>query len=201
MKRHDEPGPLTAAATAVERALERFEQLAGAFDREPLDTEKSLRRAAQGLDAVQTADARLGDELRALVAALGPAQERQHVWAEAVRAKAEELRLRSEMLATLLRGWEAVGAGAAQVNRLVQDLRERHAGDGAVALAPSDHAAVDGQLAALGVNAERLAEAAEAHGFADLGRQADGLRVQLAAARNKLRLTLRFPADPETPAD
>jgi hypothetical protein len=199
-RRSDEPGPLTAAAAAVESALERFEQLARAFEREPLDTEKSLRRAAQGLDAVQAADARLGEELRALVTTLAPAQERQHVCAEAVRRKAEELRQRSESLATLLRGWEAIGAAAAHVNRLVQALRDRHEADGAVVLDADEHAAVDEQLAGLGANAERLAEAAEAQGFPDLGRQADGLRTQLAAARNKLRLSLRYPPETEKPA-
>jgi len=200
-RRPDESGPLTAAAAAVESALERFEHLARAFEREPLDSEKSLRRATQGLDAVHAADARLGEELRALVATLGPAQERQHVRAEAVRAKAEELRMRSACLAELLRGWEAIGAAAAQVNRLVQMLRDRRGADGAVPLDAGEHAAVDDQLAALGANAERLAEAAEAQGFPDLGRQAEDLRTQLTAARNKLRLSLRFPAEPEKATD
>jgi hypothetical protein len=200
-RRSDEPDSLTTAAAAVESALERFEQLARAFEREPLDTEKSLRRAAQELDAVQAADARLGEKLRALVATLAPAQERQQQRAEAVRRKAEELRQRSESLATLLRGWEAIGTAAAQANRLVQALRERHDADGAVVLDAAEHATVDEQLAGLGANAERLAEAAAAQGFPDLGRQADGLRMQLAAARNKLRLSVRFPSEEETPAD
>jgi hypothetical protein len=200
-RRADDPGPLATAAAAVESALERFEQLGGGVEREPLDTEKSLRRAAQGLDAVQAADARLGEELRALVTTLAPAQERQQVRAEAVRQKADELRARSESLATLLRGWEAIGSAAAQVNRLVQTFRERHEADGALVFDADEHAAVDEQLAGLGANAERLAEAAEAQGFPDLGRQADGLRTQLAAARNKLRLSVRFRSEGETPAD
>jgi hypothetical protein len=46
---------------------------------------------------------------------------------------------------------------------------------------------VDARLGRLAEDAGSLSTSAEAEGFADLGRQAESLRMQLLSARNKLR--------------
>src|SRR5690348_10672479 len=89
---------LTAAAEALETELQRFEEVALALQREKLTTEKGLRRAAQKLGELATADTRLGERLQALVTAIGAARERQQAQAEAVHARAEEIQRRTDVL-------------------------------------------------------------------------------------------------------
>ena len=181
---------LTEAAQALEQELRRYEELAVVLQREHLDSEKNLRRAAQGLTALRESDVRLGEHLQALVAAIGAARERQQANAAAVQAQADKIRDRSETLTRLLGRWETLGEDAGQVNRLIQQLaterRESNgSGDGSAVAAAFEE--VDARLGRLAEDAGSLSTSAEAERFGDLGRQAESLRLQLLSARNKLR--------------
>jgi len=180
---------LTEAAQALEVELRRYEELAVRLGRERLDSEKTLRRAADALRALQESDARLGQHVQALVAAIGVARERQQANAEAVQAQAERVRERSEALTRLLGRWQTLGQDAAEVNRMVQQYATAREGNGADRSAPGiGFDEVDARLGRLADDAQELATSADAERFADLGRQAESLRVQLLSARNKLRL-------------
>ena len=179
---------LAAAAEELDAELCRYEALAAGIQRERLDSEKHLRRAAQALGELQESEARLGQHVQKLVAAIATARDRQEKQAHAVCAQAEEIRRRTEALRALLARWETLGADAGEVNRLVQQLATTArggTGDNAVGGALRE---VDERLARLGDDSMELARAAEAEQFADLARQAESLRLQLLSARNKFRL-------------
>jgi chromosome segregation ATPase len=186
----DEGSRLTEAAQALEVELRRYEELAVVLRRERLDTEKNLRRAAQALTALRESDARLGEHVQALVAAIGAARERQQANAEVVQAQANRIRERSESLTGLLGRWQTLGDDAGQVNRLIQRLatdRRESNGSGEASGLAAAFDEVDARLGQLAEDAQTLSTSAEAEGFADLGRQAESLRLQLLSARNKLR--------------
>jgi hypothetical protein len=185
-----ESSRLTDAAQALETELRRYEELAVVLGRERLDTEKNLRRAAQALTALRESDARLGEHVQGLVAAIGAARERQQANAEVVQAQANRIRERSESLTGLLGRWQALGEGAGEVNRLIQRFateRRESNGSGETSDAAEKFEEVDARLGRLAEDANNLSATAEAEGFADLGRQAESLRLQLLSARNKLR--------------
>jgi DNA repair exonuclease SbcCD ATPase subunit len=186
-----DPVGLASAAEALETELRRFEELAEALGRERLDSEKNLRRAAQGLVALRDVDARLAEHLATLVTAIGVARERQESSATAVRDRAELIRQRSEALTELMQRWEALGQEAADVTRITQQATsppDGANGDEQPAEVGTVFACVDERLGSLAESAQSLADAAQQVEFQDLARQADGLRMQVLAARNKLRL-------------
>ena len=181
---------LTEAAQALDLELRKYEELAVVLQRERLDSEKNLRRAAQSLTALRESDARLGQNLQALVEAIGEARERQQANAKTVQTQADKIRERSETLTRLLGRWEALGEDAGQVNQLIQKLaterREANgSGDGAGLAQTFEE--VDARLGRLAEDAGTLSTSAEEERFGDLGRQAESLRLQLLSARNKLR--------------
>jgi hypothetical protein len=188
----DDGSKLTDAAQALDAELRRYEELASDLARGRLDTEKNLRRAAQALAALRESDTRLAEHVQGLVAAIGAARERQQASAEVVQRQAERIRVRSESLAALLSRWQALGDDAAEVSRLVQQLatapREDNGGR-----EPAMLAEVDARLERLADDARSLCATAEAEGFADLGRQAESLRLQLLSARDKLRTLQEKP--------
>lgn len=177
--------PLAAAAEALDAEVGRYEALAAGVGRERLDSEKSLRRAVQTLRDLEGSEARLGTHLESLGAALADVRRRQQEQAEAVRRRADEIGARSDRLGALLGRWQALGDGARELNQLVRafDGATEHAQSASTLLADLDE-----RLARLTEDAAELTRAVESDGFADLARQADGLRMQLVAVRNKLRL-------------
>lgn len=185
-----EGSKLTEAAQALDVELRKYEELAVVLQRESLDSEKNLRRAAQSLTALRESDARLAENLQALVAAIGAARERQQANAESVQTQADSIRERSETLTRLLGRWETLGEDAGQVNVLIQRLateRREANGSGQTPALAETFDEVDARLGRLAEDAGTLSTSAEEEKFADLGRQAESLRLQLLSARNKLR--------------
>jgi len=189
-QRTTDPSNLAAAAAALEAELGRYEELARELQHGHLVSDKDLRRAAQSLNALRTSDARLGELVQALVAAIGAARDRQQAQADAVQVQAEKIRQRSDTLGRLLARWEALGSDAGEVNRLVQQAiaqaGETNGGESASGLGPAFHE-VDERLGRLAEDAGGLVAAAEADEFADLARRAESLRAQLLSTRNRLR--------------
>jgi hypothetical protein len=144
--------------------------------------------------ALQASDARLGEHVQALVAAINGARDRQQALAAAVETRAQEVRTRSDRLTALLERWEGLGADAAEVNRLLQRLVPDAGEPPAPAGANGGDDAfgeVDTRLGRLAGDAEQLAASALADEFPELARRAESLRLQLTTARNKLRLLQR----------
>jgi len=128
---------LAAAAEDLDRELSRYEALAGRIQHERLDSEKNLHQAARALSELEQSEGRLGEHLRALVDAIATARERQEKQSQGVRARAEQIRQRTESLTQLLERLAALGAAAGDVNRLVQQVAASAGEAGAPELARS----------------------------------------------------------------
>ena len=181
---------LAIAAEALEAELRRFEDLVEALAHERLESEKNLRRAAQTLVSIRDADARLAERLGALVTAIAAARERQEASARVVGERAGLIQERSEALTALMHRWESLGQEAAEVTRIAQQAVSGDQDTNGDEKPDTDttFARVDERLGNLAESAQGLAAAAQEVAFEDLARQADGLRMQVLAARNKLRL-------------
>ena len=127
----------------------------------------------------------------ALMAALGAARDAQQTQAEVVRVRALEIQARTEELARLMRGFEAIGKDAAALNASAQQLAARKrtpdemVKDGEL-LAGLDE--LQERMTAVLTSGERLAADARGADFEDLSRKVDSLRQQILAARNKIGL-------------
>lgn len=187
----EQPSELASAAEALDNQLRRFEELTEQLVQHPLNSEKNLERASRLLQEVAALDGRLSASVADLVTAVSSARDRQNTQAEAVQTRAKDLEQRVEVFKTLLTRYGALGQSAAELNGQVQQFAARR---GEARTPESEaHLALDlqallermGQLAA---EAQEVAQGANEQDFSDIARQADGLRQQLLAARNKMSL-------------
>ena len=183
--------PLVASAEAFETTLRRFAALAEGLRKGTLDSQRNLERAAEALKEVATCEEQLQMHAQALMAALGAARDAQQEQAEAIRVRALEIQARSEELARLMRGFEAIGKDAAALNASAQQLAARKrtpdemVKDGEL-LAGLDE--LQERMTAVLNSSEQLAGDARRADFDDLSRKIDSLRQQILAARNKINL-------------
>lgn len=181
---------LVAAAEALDAELRSFERLADAARKHPLSSQKNLERMAGVLKEAAESDARLEGAVRALAEAITASRGKQQAQAEVVHARALALQKRTEELMELQRSFQALGASAADLTvRMKEVLGQRGAGargEGAGSGGIVGLAELVERTGAVTDEARRLAEAAKEKDFSDIAQQADGLRQQLAAARNRL---------------
>ncbi|NUQ73041.1 MAG: hypothetical protein HUU21_05755 [Polyangiaceae bacterium] len=194
-KKSDKSG-LVGAAEALDAELRRYEGFVEALGRTALSSQKALERAAATLKEVADCDDRLGLRARELIDAITAAREKQQAQAHAVHARAIELSERVETWKELMRSYEGLSQDAASVNALIQTslapaVQSRKAEGGAPDLGEAAIAGLEeahAKLGSLAEAAEALAARAQDKGFPDVAREADAVRQQLLAARNKLGL-------------
>ncbi|WP_437671123.1 hypothetical protein [Sorangium sp. So ce131] len=184
-------GELSEAARALERELLRFEELADAARKMSLETRKGIERAAKSTTEAAEAQQRVSVALGALIAAIAAARDRHEATATALAARGEEIKRRAEQLGELFQRFAALGEEGRGINQLVQETaaRQRDATSPeqiAEVVAAMDE--VEGRMGRLADDARALAQAATAAGIVDLAEQADGMRQQVAAMRNKVGL-------------
>lgn len=183
--------PLVASAQAFAETLERFAALAEGLRKGKLDSQRNLEKAAETLKQVAGCEEELQAHAQALMAALAGARDAQQEQAEGVRVRALEIQARSEDLARLMRGFEAIGNDAAALNAAAQQLAARKrtpdemVKDGEL-LAGLDE--LQERMTAVLAAGETLAAEARAADYDDLSRKVDALRQQILAARNKINL-------------
>jgi hypothetical protein len=190
-----ETSPLLAAAEAFDSELERFGHLTDSARKGPLGSQKALEHAAELLKEIADCEEQMQGRARALMAALGTAREQQEAQAALVSQRAEEIRERTAVYGELLQRFQSLGGDAAELNGMGQRLSTKQRESGATA----SEMARDPELAAglrelsermsgVAERAHALATAAREADFEDVSRQADSLRQQLLAARNKVVL-------------
>ncbi|WP_438023364.1 hypothetical protein [Sorangium sp. So ce233] len=184
-------GELAEAARALERELLRFEELAESARRMSLDTRKGIERAARSTTEAAEAQQRVSVALGSLIAAIAAARDRHEATAKALAARGEEIKRRAGQLGELFQRFAALGEEGRGINLLVQETatRQRDATTpeqiGEVVTAMDE---VEGRMGRLADEARGLVQAATAAGIADLAEQADGMRQQVTAMRNKVGL-------------
>ncbi len=176
MAKHE--SPLVEAATELDAELTRFEESTVAFQKLGLDSQKNLDRATKMLNDLAAAEETLGQKVQLLVTAINGVRDRQLAQVEAVKAKSVQIQERSAVFAGLLDQFQQLGKGAGALNEKLKPSAQ-----------PGANPIVDVQaeMTNLATRAEALATIAKDQDFDDLARQADGLRQQILAARNKLK--------------
>jgi len=183
--------PLIASADAFDETLKRFAALADGLRKGKLDSQRNLERAAESLKEVAACEEELQAHAQALMAALGGARDAQQSQAETVRLRALEIQARSEELARLMRGFEAIGKDAAALNATAQQLAARKRTPDEMVKDGEFLAGLDElqeRMTAVLTAGETLAADARATDFDDLAAKVDSLRQQILAARNKINL-------------
>src|SRR5262249_17963400 len=177
---------LVAAALALDDELETFEQLAREVARLPLDSQKSLERAAEVLRHAASSDERLAERVGGLVAAIAETRRRREAGAKLVQDRATEIEARSTTFAQLLESYRGIGSAASEITQRLQSLVQSAPAEREAALAEVRH-----KVAELAARAQELMKEADGAGFSDVARQADGLRQQLLAGLNKVSLVVK----------
>lgn len=182
------------AAAALEAELERFEAIAAAVGRAPLNSQKAIEHAARLTRDASEAQGRYAQRLQALVAMVGSTGERQHVAAATINDRVAEIDARTTAHTALERRLGELGEEARGINARAQGA----IGAGGVPSSPERLSELIGALGEIGermdaavASALDIARDATASDFVDVARQADSLRQQLLATRNRVGLLRR----------
>jgi hypothetical protein len=189
-----DPPPLVAAAAALDEELTALTELAEETKREPLDGDRSMTRTTKALSSSVEQQARIEVRLRALVEEIDRARARQQDGTNALLAVAHELERRAHSRDALLARFGALTDSAGHVNTLALELGERKAAGAEDAEILDRLAAIQVEMAGVVGEAETLVEAAKRETWPEIARQADGIRQQMLAAKNKLALAQRTVA-------
>jgi hypothetical protein len=180
--------PLASSAAALEGELRRYFDLATQAQRVPLNSEKNLERAARGIRDAMDSQERVSTNVRALFEAITQAREAQEASALALAKHAELMAARATELGELLHKFASLGEEAKALNAFIQQ---------AIAYKQNPYAGEEGEKHIAEVltrmdhcvaSATELTALANEKDMLDIGRQADGIRQQVLAAKNKLGL-------------
>ena len=181
--------PLAASAAGLEAELRRYLELAAAAVKIPLTSEKNIDRAARALSDAAEGEKRVLAQVGALGRAINEAREAQQSSTAALNAHVGEVARRRSELEALLTRFALLGKVAHGMNEAMQ----RIAGYKANPYAPDDEmrVAIDemsASMATAATHAEDLAAEAAGKSFEDVARQAEAMRQQILAVKNRLSL-------------
>jgi chromosome segregation ATPase len=171
---------LVQATVALDEELERVERLVQSAARVPLTSRRNLEKAARTTSEAAEAQAHAGERIRALMEALTAARVRNEATVEAMQARSQEIKKRSEELTVLIRRFEAIGEEARSISSLAQQVP----GEGQAARLDE----LEARMGAIAESARTLWQEAEGGGWSDVAHDADALRQQVLAAKNKVAL-------------
>lgn len=182
---------LAEVADGMQQELKKFEQLADGLLKAPVNSQKSLERCAKLLTDVAASDERLGAMVKDLVAVISSVRERQHAQADAIHKRALYIQERTEMFQQLMTRYGELGKAAADLNQMAQGIQAeaKNANN-----AEQNGTFVQGlqtlqdSMGKLAEGAEVLTNVARDQEFQDISRNADSLRQQLLATKNKVQL-------------
>jgi chromosome segregation ATPase len=191
MSKSKELPPLVAAAAALDDELRALTELADETRRESLDSERSMARATKALSAYVEQQARIEQRLRALVEEIDRARVQQQESIETLVHAAHDVERRAKSRDGLLARFAALGESAGRVSALAAELSARKGEGAADNELLSRLGAIQLEMAGVVAEAEALARAAKDDTWPEIARQADGIRQQMLAAKNKLALVQR----------
>jgi chromosome segregation ATPase len=172
--------PLVTAAAALDAELRRHEELSGDARKIPLNSEKNLQRAARAISQAAESQERVSRCVQALVDAVGQARDKQQSNADALYQRALEMQKRAAELQELMKRFAELGAEATTINDLLQA-----AGDDQAARVKSLEEA-EARMTKVVDGASALANDAKERDMQDIARQADSLRQQVLAVKEKV---------------
>jgi len=184
---------LVVAARLLADELERFETLSSELGRASINSEKSLLRARQGLEACAEHEAKLAESLRGFAQAMQQTQAAQLRCIEQAGAAAARIQERQLQRAELQQRLAALGQSAREVSAPVASLPEGASGMSSEMLGPLQE--VERRLDAVIAEAGEVCSLAQRDDWSDLQRDTQALQQQLQALRNKILLLRRKVAE------
>jgi chromosome segregation ATPase len=186
--------PLVRAAAAVDEELRAYDELASDALRIEIDGEKSIARAARMLEDATARQPRIQEKLRALVGEIEAARIQQQKSLDTLVEVSQALQARATQYGELMDRFAELGEAARGVNALTTTLSARRnegAGEGELLAGLQE---LEQRMDTVVERADSLAQDAEQHGWPEIARQADAVRQQVRAAKNKLSLAHRTMA-------
>jgi hypothetical protein len=180
---------LVTAAHLLAEGLQRFEELSDELSRLSINSEKTLLRARQGLEACAQQEAKLAEHLRGFAQAMQDTQATQQRCLELATAAAQRVQQRQAQRTELQQRIGQLGQNAREVSAPVAALPERPDALPQDMLAPLQE--VERRLDAVISEAGEARAWAERDDWADLERETQALQQQLQGLRNKVLLCRR----------
>jgi methyl-accepting chemotaxis protein len=189
-RQQSESSELVTAAMAIEEELRKFESLAEEVRTGPLRSQKNLEKMGKLLNTVADCDERMVAHMRTLLGVLNQWRDRQQALAGEVNTRAQELQERTKVYQELMERFAGLGQEAGTLSALMQDVAGRTQAGQPVKAEEiiSSLQKVNEGMTQVAENAENLANDAQAQDFVDVARDAESLRQQLLAARNRANL-------------
>ncbi len=169
----------------------RFEDLTAGVRKMPLDTQKAIQRAAKTTTETASGQERVDRALGALVEAIKAVQKRHEANVAALQVRGEEIGQRAGEFSALYERFAALGDEGKRVNlRVLEAAAAQRDADTPekIGALVATIAGVEEEMTRLVDGARELGQAATAASITDVAAQADALRQQVAAARNKMGL-------------
>jgi chromosome segregation ATPase len=184
-------GEVEAAARELETALAGLERATAAAARIRLISQRNVGKAAQAVTDAAACQPSIAAGIQRMLAALNGARDRNARSVDELSAISERVRARGEECGALQLRFAELGEAARTTTAAIAAL----SGPEAAALVRADKLArinaIEQQLAALVEDAGALARSARAAEIDDIAKQAESLRQQVQAARNKVTLLQR----------
>lgn len=189
-RQQSESSELVNAAMAIEEELRKFESLAEEVRTGEMRSQKHLERMGKLLNQVADCDERMVANMRSLLTVLNGWRDRQQALASEVNTRALELQERTKVYQSLMERFASLGQEASTLSAHMQQVANRtQAGEPVKAEdIISSLQMVNERMTAVADSAGSLANDAQAQDFVDIARDAESLRQQLLAARNRANL-------------
>jgi DNA repair exonuclease SbcCD ATPase subunit len=191
VRKQDDVPEIIQAAEAIERDLQRLEELSRSIRKMRLNSEKSIARAGRSLQEALQQQEQLAAGLRVLGEAMVHMQERQQAAISALASHAVEIQAQASKVTEHMEMFAALGTKAAEATQLLQMLPPPYgAGEPGENGAPVDPPAqlikIETLLGALAEEAKALATSADLADLSEISREANSLRQRLDSARARI---------------
>jgi hypothetical protein len=180
--------PLVAAAAALDDELHAYDELAREARRIKFDSEKSVSRGLRIVQESQERNDAVQEKLRALVTQIEQARERQVESLQTLLETARTVQARAQEHEVLMARFAALGESAQRVNALAIELSAKRSAGASEAELLQGLGEIQMHMATVVGEAEALAQRATEQEWPELARQADAVRQQVLAAKNRLAL-------------
>jgi hypothetical protein len=181
-------GALTLAATAFEEELLRYEELSAEMQRTHITSEKVLNRAKRALADLAESEQKLAAHVSALLQAMEADRKRQQLAAEESAQGLARVQERAQQFTSLMERFVLLGQRAREVNEPVAAVIARKAEGAGKSELLEGLQTVTARMDVIVSEADALARDAQDGEWQDIAREADALKKQVQAAKNKVSL-------------
>ncbi len=186
--------PLVVAAAALDDELRHYDALAKEASASPVNSGKALERAKQLVEESASRSEAIQERLRALVAQIEEARLRQVDSLKMLLEAARLVQARTKQYDALLGRFKALGEGAHSVNALASEVSLKRSAGASEAEILEGIGQIQVHMASVVAEAEAISALAASQDWPDVARQADAVRQQVLAAKNKLTVVQRAAA-------